>query len=79
MNIRSARFCRRFGPAIVTAAAICLSMPPARAVILFGTDDPAANTTAPIGSVANTAWSYEGKWGGFLGTPIAPHFFITAK
>jgi hypothetical protein len=79
MNIRSARFCRRFGPAIVTAAAICLSMPPARAVILFGTDDPAANTTAPIGSVANTAWSYEGQWGGFLGTPIAPHFFITAK
>lgn len=79
MNIRSARFCRRFGAAIFIAAAISVSTPQTHAVILYGTDDPAANTTAPIGSVANSAWSYEGQWGGNLGTPIAPHFFITAK
>lgn len=79
MNIRSARFSRRFWAAIFVASAISLSAPDTYAVILYGTDDPAANTTAPIGSIANPAWNYEGQWGGYLGTPIAPHFFITAK
>ena len=58
---------------------MCVSIPETRAIILFGTDDPTANTAAPVGSLANSAWNYEGQWGGFLGTPIAPHFFITAK
>jgi hypothetical protein len=48
------------------------------AVILFRTGDPAANTTAPTGELANSGWQYEGLWGGFLGTPIAPHYFISA-
>lgn len=55
------------------------SEPQARAVILYGTDDPAANTTAPSGSLANSGWQFQGQWGQFLGTPIAPHFFVTAK
>ncbi len=55
------------------------STPQARAVILYGTDDPAANTTAPSGSLANSGWQLQGQWGQFLGTPIAPHFFVTAK
>jgi hypothetical protein len=50
----------------------------ARAVILLDTGDPAVNTTAPTGALANSGWQYEGIWGGFLGTPIAPHFFISA-
>jgi hypothetical protein len=50
-----------------------------QAVILFATDDPAANTTAPIGALANSGWQYEGIFGGFLGTPIAAHYFITAQ
>jgi len=69
----------RFLPVFFICVVICVSVPETHAIILFGTGDPTANTTAPVGSVANTAWNYEGQWGGFLGTPIAPHFFITAK
>jgi hypothetical protein len=50
----------------------------ASAVILFRTGDPAANTTAPSNDSAGSGWNYEGQFGGFLGTPIAPHFFVTA-
>ncbi|MFN2476150.1 MAG: hypothetical protein ABR526_07415 [Chthoniobacterales bacterium] len=52
---------------------------PAQAIILYGTDNPVANTTAPGGALANSGWQFEGQWGAFLGTPIAPHFFVTAK
>jgi hypothetical protein len=51
----------------------------ARSIILYCTADPTANTTAPTGSLANSGWQYEGTYGSFLGTPIAPHFFITAQ
>ena len=57
--------------------ALCLSTP-ARAVILFGTADPAANTTAPT-SLAGSGWQYEGQFGAYLGTPIASNYFVTAK
>ena len=50
----------------------------AHAVILDRTGDPTANTTAPTGKDANSGWQYQGTWGGFLGTPIAPGFFISA-
>ncbi|MBA3961025.1 MAG: hypothetical protein H0X40_03880 [Chthoniobacterales bacterium] len=50
-----------------------------QAVILYRTADPTANTTAPSGMLANSGWQYEGIWGSFLGTPIAPHFFLSAK
>lgn len=51
----------------------------ARGVILYRTDDPAANTTEPTGSLAGSGWQYEGNFGNFLGTAIAPHYFVTAK
>lgn len=51
----------------------------AQAVILYRTGDPTANTTEPAGpGYAESGWQYQGTWGGFLGTPIAPHFFISA-
>jgi hypothetical protein len=50
----------------------------AEAVILDSTGDPAANTTAPGGALSGSGWQYEGQWLAFLGTAIAPHFFITA-
>jgi hypothetical protein len=50
----------------------------ARAVLFYSTGDTAYNTSAS-GTIAETAWDYEGRWGGYLGTAIAPHFFITAK
>jgi hypothetical protein len=58
--------------------ALCF-LPPARAVILYGTADPAANTTAPTGSLAGSGWQYEGQFGNYLGTPIASNYFLTAK
>jgi hypothetical protein len=48
------------------------------AVILFGTGDPEQNTTAPQGELAGSGWDLEGEWGYFLGTPIAPNYFVTA-
>ena len=51
----------------------------AQAVILYGTSDPSANTTAPTGSLAGSGWQYEGTFGGFLGTAIGPNYFITAQ
>jgi hypothetical protein len=51
----------------------------ANAVILMGSGDPTYNTTAPTGTLANSGWQYEGQWGGFLGTPIAPQYFIAAR
>jgi hypothetical protein len=51
----------------------------ASAVILLRTEDPAANTTEPDGDLAGSGWQYEGNFGAYLGTAIAPHYFITAK
>ena len=44
-------------------------------VILFRTDDPSVNVSTPGD---NSGWQYEGQWGAYLGTPIAPNYFITA-
>jgi hypothetical protein len=52
----------------------------ARAIIL---SDPAAtiftNTTAPTGAYSGSGWDYQGLWGSFLGTPIGPNHFLTAR
>ena len=47
-----------------------------QAVIFADTPDPLHNTTTPGD---NSGWQYEGDVAGFLGVPIAPHFYITAK
>ena len=62
---------------LAVVAAFTLSS--ARAVILLGTGDPDANTTAPTGALAGSGWQYQGAFGAFLGTPIAPQFFMTAQ
>ncbi|MGD1019922.1 MAG: hypothetical protein ABSA12_11465 [Verrucomicrobiia bacterium] len=62
-----------------------------RAVLFQSTGDPAYNTNAPTGALAESGWQYEGFWstslevftnhypvGNWLGTPIAPQFFISA-
>ena len=61
-----------------SAGLLCL-FTPARAVILYGTADPAANTAAPTGSLSGSGWQYEGQFGNYLGTPIASNYFVTAK
>jgi hypothetical protein len=56
-----------------------------QAVLFKSTSDPSFNTTAPTGSLTNSGWQYEGQWntgqGGYnyLGTPIAPTFFLAAQ
>jgi len=49
------------------------------AVVFQFTDDPGYNTNAPSGVLTNSGWQYEGQWGDYLGTPIAPRLFITAS
>ncbi len=49
------------------------------AVILESTSNTVYNATAPTGALTNSGWQYEGQWGSFLGTPIAPTFFLAAK
>jgi hypothetical protein len=52
---------------------------PLRAVVLYGTGDPTANTTAPTGTLAGSGWQYEGQLNGLVGTVIASNYFVTAK
>lgn len=52
---------------------------PARAIIFFSTADPAHNTTEPSGALAGSGWQWEGTWGGFTGTPVAEHYFLSAQ
>ncbi|PZR72354.1 MAG: hypothetical protein DLM52_13010 [Chthoniobacterales bacterium] len=61
------------------AAVVLITITPVQAVILYGTGDPNANTSAPDGALAGSGWQYEGLFDGFLGTAIAPDYFITAK
>ena len=60
---------------LICAAAAGLASP-AGAIIFLETDDLSHNTTTPGD---NSGWQYEGKFNDFLGVPIAPLFFITAK
>ena len=58
---------------------VFLSLSRSHGVLFVSTDDPSFNTNAPSGSLTNSGWQYEGQWGSFLATPIAPSFFIAAK
>jgi hypothetical protein len=69
----------RLSPTAVFIATFAFCLAVGQGVILFRTDDPTANTTAPTADAAGSGWNYEGQFGGFLGTPIAPQFFLTAK
>ncbi len=60
-------------------ALLYLSVTPCRAIVFVATGDPTHNTTAPTGSFANSGWQYEGTYGAYLGTMIAPQYFITAQ
>ncbi len=64
--------------ALILSAGL-IAVAPSSAVILYGTDDPSVNTTAPAGALAGSGWQYEGRFGSYLGTVIASNYFITAK
>ena len=58
------------------AALVLAAAQAASGVILLETGDPTRNTSTPGD---NSGWQYEGIWGGFLGTPIAPLYFLSAN
>jgi PKD repeat protein len=62
----------------LVVASVALSLPSSYAILFKSTADPTYNTTAPSGTLTNSGWQYEGSWGSFLGTPVAPLFFIAA-
>lgn len=66
-------------PLALSILVLGLLTQPAAAVILLGSGDPAYNTTPPTGTLADSGWQYQGYWGGVLGTPIAPQYFIAAQ
>jgi len=50
-----------------------------QAIVLYDTDNPLTNTTAPTGIYQDSGWAYQGKFGAFLGTMIGDQYFITAQ
>jgi len=73
------QFYRRLVAAGMCAIVAWVGTPDTLGVILYRTADPSANTVEPAGDLAGSGWQFEGQFGGFLGTPIAPHYFVTAK
>ena len=57
---------------------ICVCVLPVHAVLFDSTDNPNYNTSAPSGSTGSV-WQAEGTFNSWLGTPIAPNYFITAS
>jgi len=51
---------------------------PARAVLFYATADASYHTNAPDKAFTNSGWQYLGQWGYYIGTAIAPNYFITA-
>ncbi len=57
---------------------LSMTAPASRGVILYWSADRA--TWAPTSCwYGNSGWQYEGQWSCYLGTPIAPNYFVTAK
>lgn len=73
----SGLLCSRFWCAAF--ALLWLSATPCRAVVFYDTGDSSHNITAPTGAFVDSGWQYEGTYGSYLGTMIAPQYFITAQ
>ncbi|HRH96737.1 MAG TPA: hypothetical protein PLB55_12415, partial [Prosthecobacter sp.] len=63
----------------ILLAVLCLGIMPSQAVLFYDTADSNHNTTAPTGIFQDSGWQYEGLYGAYLGTMIAPQYFITAQ
>jgi hypothetical protein len=79
MNVRKHFFFAGRAGASLSAVAMLWFAASVDGIILFRTGDPTANTTEPTGALAGSGWQYEGTFGVYLGTVIAPHYFLTAK
>ncbi len=63
----------------VLLASLFLRSTEAAAVLFIATDHPAHNTTPPPDESEARAWNLQGIWRTCQGTPIAPHWFLSAK
>ena len=65
---------------LIGLAVIGLSDVAAKAVIVLGgTGGSGRNTVRPADLAGGLAWDLQGDYGSYLGTPIAPNWFITAN
>lgn len=53
--------------------------PRLEALIFYSSGSSTFNTSAPAGALSGSGWEFQGRWGGFLGTPVGPFHFLTAK
>lgn len=79
MNVERFQVGGAFVVVFVFVALAVMGATSVQAVLFKSTGDPGYNTNAPSGVLTNSGWQYEGLWGNYLGTPIAPRFFITAS
>jgi hypothetical protein len=79
MNGEKNRWRSGLGILCICISSVVIGTPRADAVLFQSTCDPNFNTTAPSGVLTNSGWQYQGLWLNFLGTPIAPQFFIVAN
>jgi hypothetical protein len=63
----------------LTLVALLVTTIPGRGVIVFGTDDPTHNTTAPTGVLAGSGWQWVGQFASAQATVIGPRHIVTAK
>jgi hypothetical protein len=72
--------CRFLSLLLVAASLLTFPLSQARAILFASTGDPGFNLTAPTGPYAGSGWDLQGSWmNDFLGTPIAPQYFVTAQ
>ena len=67
---------RAYSPIFGIASLLGIAKP-AQAVILYRS--ATRNTLAPTNGLINSGWQWQGNFGGFVGTPIAKNYFITAE
>ncbi len=79
MNRKSNCLRGNFVTVCLCISSMVIGTPRAGAVLFQSTGDPSYNTSAPAGVLTNSGWQYQGLWLNFLGTPIAPQYFITAN
>lgn len=46
--------------------------------MFYDDGDPSYHASAPLDPPLAELWDLQGNWGGYLGTPIAPGYFLTA-
>ena len=72
------KFRAQLCPALLFFATLALPWQ-VSAVLFDVTGDPSYHTNAPTGALTNSGWQLQGQFGAYLGTPIDPHYFLTAQ